>query len=440
MPYSADVRKDFIKKHMAEHSPIRLKKVFYKGKARELKVYSLPLDYLIFNQFNDRIAVEMRTREAMLGIASEEYTPELEDLICDILWRDRESLNRQTLKNLGDVGQQEPGVVTLDGVIIDGNRRAMLLKKHLKLPEIEMAVLEEELNNNSTWIRRLETQIQFGTDEKVVYEPLAKYLKIKEFVDVDKMDFEDIAPLFGTPSVSEIKSEYEIMCLMDEYLEYIGSPKIYTLLRFANKSGSREDSFKTLKSTLNQLRGKTGKGNIEWAYDDIDIDNYQQIYFDYIRSECSDPKDYRELAPAGKGGGNSGGIFMNESLFKELVKAHKEQICRPITENLEELSDYASKPEFEHKPIEEIAKARELDWQLQVKDKMKQNLKRAIHQNDEDKTTSSPSWRLGQAWRHLKEITEEDMELDIFINNIENQEIARNLNTKIYQIKKAMGS
>ncbi len=438
MPYSADVRKEYIKNFMATHQPINTKKVFYKNRSHELKVYNLSLDYLIFNQFNDRIAVEMRTREAMLGIASEEYSQKLEDLICDILWNDRNSLNKKTLESLKERQQEVPGVVTLDGVLIDGNRRAMLLKKHLKRADMEVAVLEEELNNDSKWIRQLETQIQFGTDEKVDYEPIAKYLKIKEFIEKDGLTPEDVALLFNS-EVSKIKTEYEVMCLMDEYLEYIGSPKIYTLLRFNDRAGSREDSFLTLRGNLSQLRGKSGKGNIEWAYDDSDIDDYQQIYFDYIRSECTDPKEYRELAPAGKAGGNSGGIFMNESLFKDLVKQHKSEICRPVTENFEELSDYAARPEFANTSIEDVAKARELEWQQQVKNKMKGNLKAAIRQNDEEKNNYSSSWHLKKAWEQLEKITEDDLELSDFIESEENKSFVKTINSKIYQIKKAMG-
>ena len=219
MAISSDARKHYIENVM-KGDPIRTKKVFYREESHELPVYRLELDYLIFNQFNDRIAVEMRTREARLGEAGREYSDELENLICRILWEDREPTNRRTLENLANIGQQEPGVITLDGVIIDGNRRAMLLKKHLNQKFFEAAILKEELENDSVWIRRLETQIQFGVDEKVDYEAIAKYLKVKELITKDRLSPEEVARLFNEKP-SDIKDYLAAMNLMDEYLEYI---------------------------------------------------------------------------------------------------------------------------------------------------------------------------------------------------------------------------
>ena len=438
MPFSADIRTSKLKEIIANQKPIRFKKVFFRKEMHELPVYKIPLEYLIFNQFNDRIAVEMRTREAMLGGASQEYTTELEELICSKLWNDRDNLNKKTQISLEKIGQTEPGVVTLDGVIIDGNRRAMLLKNKLNFPDFEAAVLEEVSGNNSTWIRQLETQIQFGVDEKVDYEPIAKYLKVKEFVDKDQMTFELIAPLFNEkPGI--IKEYYEVMNLMDEYLDYIGAPNRYTLLRFITKEGSREDSFKTLRGNLSQLSNRTGKGSIDWEFDESDIDDYKLLYFDYIRSECSDPKDFRELAPAGKSGGNSGGIFMNENLFKSLVTEHKKNVCRAVTENIDELDEYAKKPELANKDVYDIARAREIEWQAQVQKGMLTRLKRASHERETEKDSYSSAWCLKESWSKLERINDDEFENSEFLKDEENQRLVKLINSRIYLIKKAMG-
>lgn len=437
MALSSDVRKEYIKNVIANEAVLRHKKVFYREEVHLLPVYKLELKYLIFNQFNDRIAVEMRTREARLGEAGREYTDDLENLICKTLWEDRESSNKRTLENLGKIGQQEPGVVTLDGVIIDGNRRAMLLKNHLKKEFFEAAILPEELENNSVWIRRLETQIQFGVDEKVDYEPIAKYLKVKELIIKDGMTVSQVAPLFNEND-SDIKKYLETMNLMDEYLDYIGAAGVYTLLRFVGKDGSREDSFLTLRAILNQLTSGSGKGNIPWVYDESDIDDYKLISFDYIRSESVDPKDFRDIAPAAKSGGKGGGIFMSESIFKNLVSEHKKHVTS-ITENTEELNDYARMPEHETKAIQDVAKAREMDWQSQVRKGMKERFFNAKGRWEDQKNEQVPSYYLQGAWDKLSQITQEHLELEEFLDDPDAQQLAKDINHLIYEIKKAMG-
>lgn len=435
MALSSDVRKEYIK-NIRTQTPIRTKKVFYREQVHELPVYRLELKYLIFNQFNDRIAVEMRTREARLGEAGREYTDDLENLICNILWNDRQSSNKRTLESLDKIKQQEPGVVTLDGVIIDGNRRAMLLKKLLKKEFFEAAILPEELENNSVWIRRLETQIQFGVDEKVDYEPIAKYLKVKELIIKDGMTSAEVAPLFNE-NESDIRKYLETMNLMDEYLDYIGATDVYTLLRFVGKDGSREDSFLTLRAILNQLTSGTGKGNIPWVYDENDVDDYKLINFDYIRSESIDPKDFRDIAPAAKSGSKGGGIFMSESIFKNLVSEHKKHVF-PITEQTEELNDYARRPDLATKGIQDIAKAREMEWQSQVKKGMKERFFQAKGRWEDQKNDQEPTYYLQGAWDKLSQITQEHLELEEFLEDRDAQQLAKDINHLIYEIKKAM--
>jgi len=429
---SAQIRTQYIKKLMASSKPIRTRRVYYKGKTENLEVYRFDLNYLIFNQYNDRIAVEMKTRLAQVGEAGNEYNEQLENLICNILWEESESRNKGTEENIKRIGQQEPGVITLDGVIIDGNRRAMILKKHLNENWFEAGVIKEELADNRRYIRQLETQIQYGTDDKVDYEPINLYLKIKDFVDIDGLLFPDIARLFNKTEAA-IKSELEIMRLMDEYLDYIGAPGIYTLLKFSTKSGSREGSFVDLKSNLNQM---ANSGKVGWAYSQSDIDDYKRLYFDYIRSECSDPKDFRKLAPAKTK--SKGGIFMDETLFKNLVNEHDEAVTN-VTFELKTINELAALPENKNKSQVEIAQQREILWRESVDTKnMYERLRKTGSEWDDILNDKKPADYLNDALRKLEKITEADLRNREFLDDFEAQENVKKINTIIYDIKKIM--
>lgn len=429
---SAVARTDYVKKIISENKPVRTRRVYYKAKTVDLNVYRFDLNFLIFNQYNDRIAVEMKTRVARLGEASTVYTEELENIICDILYKESEHRNKHTLENLKNIGQQEPGVITLDGVIIDGNRRAMLLKKHLKTTWFEAGVINEVLADNRKYIRELETQIQFGTDSKVDYEPINKYLKVKDFIELDNLGIPEIAKLFDEPE-PKIREYKEIMSLMDDYLEHIGAKGMYTLLRFVTKDGSREGSFVDLRSNLNQLRKE--KGNIGWAYTPNDVDDYQRLYFDYIRSECTDPKDFRRLAPARTN--SKGGIFMNESIFKSLMAEHDKAVVD--TYNQMSLQEYTQQEENKQLSLNQIADKREKDWIVSVEKGMENRIRRSIAHWNDLVDEKKPSEYLSDSLKKLEMITERHLESEEFLGDFEAQENAKKINSKIYRIKKAMG-
>lgn len=54
------------------------------------------------------------------------------EIIEKYLWESEETKNQATMNDLIKNGQNVAGVVTIDGKIADGNRRASLLRKILK--------------------------------------------------------------------------------------------------------------------------------------------------------------------------------------------------------------------------------------------------------------------------------------------------------------------
>src|SRR3546814_6892560 len=81
------------------------------------------------SDLNGRIEAEMLTWEQENAAPIGTYDDELHGKIGAFLWDSNKGRNKATLADLTSKGQQKPGIVSLDGVIIDGNRRAMLLRK-----------------------------------------------------------------------------------------------------------------------------------------------------------------------------------------------------------------------------------------------------------------------------------------------------------------------
>lgn len=102
--------------------------LYYKGHIREEKVYKIPLDFLIYNKYNGRIGLEVLSYEKQNGLLNPELDNDRE-IIENFLYYSKEDRNKITMDSLLKIGQQRYGIVTSDGVIIDGNRRAMLLNR-----------------------------------------------------------------------------------------------------------------------------------------------------------------------------------------------------------------------------------------------------------------------------------------------------------------------
>lgn len=99
----------------------------YQGTTKTFNVYRIPLECLVYNVENGRISslVKSYTKEhCQLDPSNEEDAKRIEEF----LFSSSEERNKKTKEDLIANGQLEPGIITADGVIVDGNRRASLLR------------------------------------------------------------------------------------------------------------------------------------------------------------------------------------------------------------------------------------------------------------------------------------------------------------------------
>jgi len=175
-------RIEYLSKLVAEKNPYGSKEIWYKNSRRKLLVYEIDLQYVVYNVYNGRIASFVKSYEKQTGEKLDASKTDDIKIIEEFLWNSNIPSNKETKKSLSEKKQLEYGIVTKDGVIIDGNRRAMLIKQlafeNAEQPMYFLAViLEETLDQNPKEIMRLETTYQMGEDAKVDYNAIEKYLK-----------------------------------------------------------------------------------------------------------------------------------------------------------------------------------------------------------------------------------------------------------------------
>ena len=400
----------------------------YKGEARIEKVYRIPLDYLIYNKYNGRIGSDVLSYEKQNGILNPELDQDRE-IIEHFLYESKEDRNKITMTSLLKNGQQRYGIVTSDGKIVDGNRRAMLLNRlfHKReelgysYGEVEKCkyflaiILPDDAEERD--IQKLETIYQMGEDDKLDYNPIEKYLKCKRLKQLDFSE-EDIAE-FMNQKPAQIKRWLSILKLMEEYLENYGYDGIYTRLE------KTEGPFVNLEDYLDSYQKKGANiRNVDWNYEDSDISDLKLVCFDYIRARY-EGKEFRDIAKTGK----EGSIFFYKDLWNDFLQAHMEKIPTD-EETVQEMRE--KHPEED---LSMLLKNRDNEWLQSAKGVLKGNLNRYSRKLEDKRAANKPAELIERALSALQSVNQEQ---ESFLEDSHILEMVKEISRITWNMKKQL--
>lgn len=241
------------------------KKLVIDNISKNYAVYKIRVDKLYYNDQNDRIATWMAQYKIDNDIDKldlsdrENYNNIIHEFITE---SNRDSI-KKTQANIEIVGQQEAGVVLLDGRIIDGNRRFTCLrnieKETGKTQYFEAVILDHSIENNAKQIKMLELMLQHGVDEKVGYTPIDRLVGIyTDIIETKLLTVKEYADSVNLGE-SEIQLEVEKANLMVEFLEFINAPKQFHLARHFNLY----DPLKELHTMLKKIKDNDKKEDLK---------------------------------------------------------------------------------------------------------------------------------------------------------------------------------
>ncbi len=297
-----------------------------------MPVYEIPLEHLIYNRYNGRILSRTKSIENSRDRELDMNNKVDFNLVAKLLWESSKSRNNQTIKDIKGKGQLKTGIITTDGVIIDGNRRAMLLNR-LNKEVFRAIVLPIRFDEDPMKIEELETTYQMGEDEKLGYNPIEKYLKAQQLFNklTEKYKEDDaidkIKDWMGE-SKEKIKDYLKIVKLIDEYLVYLEYDGIYAMADTPNDG--KEDLFLHLKKWIQKYFNKASLDGFD-NYDNFDVEELKFICFDYIRAKIGgkssyDGKIFREIADGRKGNH----FFGDKDIWKEFKEKHNNIVTPQI--------------------------------------------------------------------------------------------------------------
>lgn len=334
------------------------KSIRYRNVNKVYPVKNVPLDALLYNPYNGRIRSMVLSFESFQKRKIDNENAEDIKVIEQYLYDSASGKNEKTKESLKEIGQQEVGIITKDGVIIDGNRRACLLnilrRNNHHIQTFKAIVLDDELKGNEKFITLLETRYQMGVDSKVEYNPIEKYIRCNELLNIHDFSYYEISELMAE-SESTIKEWLSRFELMNEYLIYLRTPELYTRLE------KREGHFVDLRNYLNSYYSKSNnQPNLPLNK----IEELKHSYFDYIRLGIPVQRA-RVIAKPTRG--NS--FFTNEEIWNDFIAEHNKIKSNVLDRSFDQL-----KIEFPNYSNEEIIKLIDTHWQNSIKEYLLENL------------------------------------------------------------------
>lgn len=200
-------------------------------------VYKVSLDWLFYNDQNDRIATWISQYKAQHNGKAPDATDReaYNNIIERFIVESNPEAIKKTRNNIEMVEQREPGVVLVDGRIIDGNRRftclRKLVSKNAKFGYFETVILDCNIENSAKQIKMLELSIQHGEESKVGYNPIDRLVGIyNDIISTRLLSIEEYARSTNE-SEADVKKRVDVARLMVEFLEYIHAPYQFHIAR-----------------------------------------------------------------------------------------------------------------------------------------------------------------------------------------------------------------
>jgi hypothetical protein len=395
-------------------------KLKIKGKVVNAPYYNLRTDEVFFNKANGRIKSEVLEKEAQLGRELIETNTNDQTIIRELLLAISPDENEKLREDLLVNEQIEPGIMTCDGILINGNRRKAVLEKFLsnvdeKFRYIDVHVLPPDIKRDELWL--IEAGIQLSAPQQLKYSPINDLLKLKEGIDAG-LDIDVMATRIYGMTEEKLKDDLERLELINEYLElFLSKPGKYYLVK------NLAEHFINLQNIYEWAKNPRGRVSKDWNPEESDITELKLIGFYYIRAKFQHLR-IRELR----------NLFANKKAWKELRKSLK--ISNMLTKkDLEEIDidpieitdmDDDDNEEIEQQklnPTEKRDIAEERKWRDKNIDQLKIRYQDSKEKYEIKKNEEQPLTLANRALNNLNGIPENkeklsDPKIDITLKSI----------------------
>lgn len=193
--------------------------LFWRGQQQLFPVIELEVDVPLLNTKSHRLRSQLESHPQGDWVLKHPWTDEVQPVVEELLRKPEAEFERMK-ENLAREGQRQPGVITREGILFNGNRRVVALRdaRDPRKSWIRVAVLPEDAEPKE--LAELELQLQLQEELKVEYSLTNELLFIEELArDFGRTDEQIASPLRwttkrGAPDAAEVAQRRRILALI----------------------------------------------------------------------------------------------------------------------------------------------------------------------------------------------------------------------------------
>lgn len=188
------------------------------GRQTLLEVIALPIDVPVLNANSFRIAPALEDHAQAALVRSEPDSPEAQRVVSDLVRQSHRQVD-ELKESLKHEGQDQPGVITRKGKLINANTRCVLLRElweegSIRTNTIRVAVLPEDVLEPQEL--QLESVLQKQREHKDEYNLVSELMMIRKLHDDAAMTDAQIASQLRVGGgASRVKALREVLDLME---------------------------------------------------------------------------------------------------------------------------------------------------------------------------------------------------------------------------------
>ena len=254
-------RVNMIKRELEEHKRTNSHATYpinFRGDKQYLPVVKIKPEWLVLNHKNNRISAQLVDHPKRAQVESNPTLAESQDIIVSLL---AETDKFNELKDqLETLGQREPGLITREGLLVNGNTRVAAMKK-LGTSYIEVAVLPENINESD--VLDIEMVLQVTDLVHQDYTFTNELLLMRKFLDAGG-DEKTLAKKMAwvRRGESKVKLHMRLLSYIEEIRSLAKNPMPYSTF------DSKKQHLKDLDDDYNRLKNEGDIGaaeNLKWT-------------------------------------------------------------------------------------------------------------------------------------------------------------------------------
>ncbi|MFD3354496.1 ParB N-terminal domain-containing protein [Streptomyces fradiae] len=179
--------------------------VDWRGEQKHLNVISMPVDLLYFNPDTHRIRAQRTLSPEQNRVLEEQpWSEPAQEYLADLLSCSPSNPSQidpdfiALQDELDDFGQKEPGIISPDGILVDGNTRCAAMRR-IGIKDIRVGVLPSDTSRSD--INSVELALQLRRDKRREYSYINRLIAIEEEL-ANGRRAEDVARDFNIKSTT----------------------------------------------------------------------------------------------------------------------------------------------------------------------------------------------------------------------------------------------